>query len=65
MSERMPYIREFRSGLIGSFVQCAPEGRVHGAAFSLGTFFVAVDKESTSPVGARTHMGKPFSYTEK
>jgi hypothetical protein len=25
------------------------------AAFSLGTFFIAVDKESASPVGARTH----------
>ncbi len=30
------------------------------AAFSLGTFFVAVDKESTSPVGANTHY--PQSY---
>jgi hypothetical protein len=25
------------------------------AAFSLGTFFVAADKESASPVGANTH----------
>ena len=29
--------------------------KLFGAAFSLGTFFVAVDKESASPVGANTH----------
>jgi hypothetical protein len=28
-----------------------PEGQVVWAALSLGTFFVAVDKESTSPAG--------------
>jgi hypothetical protein len=30
-------------------------GQAVRAAFSLSTFFVAVDKESTSPVGANTH----------
>jgi len=36
------------------------QARLSGAAFSLGTFFVAVDKESASPVGANTHYQQPF-----
>jgi hypothetical protein len=30
------------------------------AAFSLGTFFIAVDKESASPAGANTRYQQPF-----
>jgi len=36
------------------------QARLIGAAFSLGTFFVAVDKESASPVGANTHCQQLF-----
>jgi len=36
------------------------QARLTGAALSLGTFFVAADKESTSPVGANTHYQQLF-----
>jgi len=36
---------------------CFLQARLTGAAFSLGTFFVAVDKESASPVGATNLTG--------
>jgi hypothetical protein len=57
MSERFLRVAQHPSR---SFALRVSEGRVREAAFSLGTFFVAVDKESTSPAGARTRCQKCF-----
>ena len=41
------------------------EGECSGAAFSLGTFFVAADKESASPVGANTHYHDVYTQEDR